>query len=493
MTSPRAGRASNFVWSAVEGGAGSVISLLCLVAFSRVLAPTDFGLFATALSLFELLSLLSNLAFHDALVQVPVLTERHKNTAFTITLAVSIVFSALFWLASPTFSLLMHSAKAGPILGVLGIGFVLNGLSATITAQQRRDFHFRTLAIRTLVGRSAGAALGLSAAFFGAGVWSLVLQQLGMAGMASAILWAACDDRPRLALNRREARQLVIFGLGAAGAEFVNAGAKRIFVTACGVLLGPAVAGQINLAFRMVDTLWGVSAMAIYQVVLPIMSRLQDDAARLTQAFRRSQTLTCYALYPIFMALAAAAPRIVVLLFGARWLPASGYMTALCFMMLLQVPRMLSVPILTALGRPRDVLSGYCVGLVYLLLAVAFVPFASAATVIGVWAGTEIVYAPVFAFLLYRGAGIGPLAQLRNIVFPLLAAGALYCGIITVDDLLGKSINGLLALAAAFVGGGVSFLMVVALLDRASIREVIALASNRPGREVAATEGQAGG
>lgn len=487
MTIGRGKAASSFAWSALEGGGLSLISFLSLVAFSRVLAPTDFGLFATALALLELFSLVSNLAFHDALVQIPELTEAHKNTAFTITMAVSVVFSLLFWAAGPLFAMAMHNPKAGPMLGVLGGAFILNGFSATLTAQQRRDFHFRTLALRSLVGRLSGAAVGIGAALLGAGAWSLIIQQLCMAGLSSAVLWIASDERPRFGFDGPVARQLTIFGLGAAGAEFVNAGIKRLFVTACGVLLGPAAAGYISIGFRMVDTLWGVSAMAIYQVILPIMSRLQGDRARLYEVFRRSQTLTCILLYAAFMALAAESPRVVTLLFGARWLPASGYLTVFCFMMLIQVPRMLSVPLLTALGRPRDVLLGYCTGTIYMMLAIAFVPFSSATAVVIVWFGTEIVYAPVFAFLLFRRSGIGPLAQLRNIAVPLIAAGALYGGILTSGDLMEGRLNGFLILILSGAIGGILFLTVVGLLDRESVGELRALVLSRGRKGALAT------
>jgi len=485
MVIGRAKALSSVTWSAVEGGGLSVISFLSLVAFSRVLAPSDFGLFATALSLLELMSLVCNLAFHDALVQIPVLTERHKNTAFTVTLGLSVLFSGLFWVVSPLFSFVMHSAKAGPLLGVLSFVFILNGFSATLTAQQRRDFNFRTLAIRSLVGRLAGAGIGLASAFFGAGVWSLVIQQLCMAALSSAILWAACEDRPRFGLGRAEARQLVVFGFNAAGSEFVNTGLKRVFVMACGVLLGVQVTGYVNLAFRVVDTLWGVSATAIYQVILPIMSRMQDDRARLVEAFRRAQTLTCLVLFALYMGLAAAAPAVVTLLFGARWLPAAGFVTPFCFMMLLQAPRMLTVPALVALGRPKDILHAYLAGVAYLILAIVFVRFSSAPVVVAIWVGTEVVYAPIFAFMLYRGSGVTPWMQLRNIAVPLIASGALYGGVMLIGDLLNGMLNPIAVLAISGGVGGLLFLAVVALLDRETLGEAVILVSRLRKRPLA--------
>jgi PST family polysaccharide transporter len=468
---------SSFAWSAVEGAGLSVISFLSLVAFSRVLSPSDFGLFATALSLFELLSLISNLAFHDALVQVPRMTPQHRDTAFTLTVLVSILFTASFVLGAPLFSMVMDDPKAGAILAVLGVSFFLNGLSATLTAQQRRHFQFKTLALRSLIGRVSGAMLGLVAAYYGFGVWSLVIQQVAIALLSTLVLWLACEDRPRFGLNGPVARELITFGVGAAGAEFVNSGIKRLFVMACGILLSTTVAGYINLAFRLVDTLWGVAASAIYQVVLPMMSRLQDDRPRLVALFFQAQRYTALLLYAAFMMMAATADNLVTLLFGDKWLPAAFYVQLLCFTMLLQAPRMLAVPILTAIGRPRDVLFGYSWGVLYMVVMLALVPLASGSAAMAIWAGTELVYAPVFIWALWRRTRITGWQQLQNIAWASVAGGVMFGLAAGVHHAMptGTSWAPIVDLVCSGLAGTFGFVAVLAVFDRPTL--VLALQS----------------
>lgn len=465
----------SFAWSAIEGGGLSVISFLSLVAFSHILSPGDFGLFATALSLFELLSLISNLAFHDALVQVPDMTPAHRDTAFTLTMLVSICFALAFYLGSPLLSAAMHDPKAGAILAVLGISFVFNGLSATLTAQQRRHFQFKTLALRSLIGRVSGALLGIVAAFYGMGVWSLVIQQLCIAALSSIVLWLACDDRPRIGLDRAVARELIAFGVGAAGAEFVNSGIKRLFVVACGVLLTATIAGHINLAFRLVDTLWGVAATAIYQVVLPMMSRLQDDRPRLYDLFFQAQRYTALLLCAAFMLMAATADQLVVFLFGAKWLPAAPLVTLLSLTMLLQAPRMLTVPILTAIGRPHDVLLGYSCGLIYMVLVLAVVSLASGMVAMAVWASIELVYTPVFAWLLWRRTGITGWRQVQNIAWPLVVGLAMFAAAAMLNHAIAHYTNwgSFLNVLSCTIVAGLCGALSLRLLDQESYARVV--------------------
>ncbi len=73
--------------------------------------------------------------------------------------------------------------------------FPCSALSATLVAQQRRQFAFRSLALRSLIGRLVGGGIGIAAAILGAGLWSLVLQQILIAAIGSFVLWIMADRR----------------------------------------------------------------------------------------------------------------------------------------------------------------------------------------------------------------------------------------------------------------------------------------------------------
>src|SRR5665213_134909 len=183
--------------------------------------------------------------------------------------------------------------------------------------------------MRTLVGRTGGAALGIAAAFFGYGLWSLVIQNLAMTILGAATLILLSEWRLRLTSDMRPARELLRFSFASVGSLFVIFVTERIFVVCVGIFLGLEKAGYLNLAFRLINTLRSVSVGAILQVALPSMSRLQFERERLANAYLTSQTLACTLLYPVFIGLGFLAPEIIKLFFGAKWLPSSGFMLPL--------------------------------------------------------------------------------------------------------------------------------------------------------------------
>jgi O-antigen/teichoic acid export membrane protein len=355
------------LWSILESGGLAVLSFSSLIIYSRFLSAEDFGIFSIVLALTELLDVVISMLFHDALVQREDVTALHFDTAFTVTVGLSVAFFLACGLFSPVFAHLVHKPLAAPILVWSALRFPSTAIGATIVARQRRELAFRTLAIRSLGGRLSGAVLGIALVILGAGVWGLVAQQVLMSLTGSIVLWIAADARPRFRFRLSEFRQLIGFGAYALTGLFMAFSVRRIFTIVSGLILGNVAAGYLNLSFRVVDVLWGIAAGAVTQVVLPILARLQSDPARLERAYRSATEFTCLSLYPCFVGIAVVAPEVVALLFGRQWLASSPYVTTLALLMLVQAPRLLIAPMLTAIGRPQDSMVGVAVELIVML------------------------------------------------------------------------------------------------------------------------------
>jgi PST family polysaccharide transporter len=472
----RAGAARSTVWSAVENGGLALVSFASLVVYAQFLGPAEFGLFSIVLALVELLDVLVSMLFHDALVQRPAVTERHFDTAFTASMLLALALLAGCWLLAPAFAHLVHHDQAAGVLTFTALRLPFTALGATIVARQRRELSFQVLALRSLVGRLGGALLGIGLVALGAGIWGLVLQQVAIAAAASLVLWIGARTRPRLGFGRRELLELLGFGVPAVGALFLNFAVKRLFTIVAGVMLGAARAGQLNIAFRAVDVLWAIAATAVSQVALPVLARLQADRARFQAAYTAALGFTCLLLYPCFCGLALVAPEVVELLFGARWLASAPYVTALALLVLVQAPRLLVTPALTALGRPRAPLVGLAVELAVVLVLLAGAGTPTLAWATAIWVLRELASAPVMTALLGRTIGLGAGAHLRALAGPLMASALMAAAVSALRPMLpaGEAATGAgLRLAVLVPAGALVFLAAAWLLDRASVRRLV--------------------
>ena len=468
--------ANSIGWSLIENGGLTLVSFVSLIVYLRILSIADFGLFSTALALIELLGVLVTMLFHNALVQRPDATDLHFNTAFTATMALSLLMALGCWAMAPIFATWVHQPSAARVLAWLGLVFPCSAMSATLVAQQRRRFAFRTLALRSLVGRVIGGAIGIAAALMGAGLWSLVVQQILIAAIGSLVLWMSSDKTPRLQFRYAEFKQMIGFGMFSVSSLFLSISIRRVFTIVATSFLGVEAAGFLNLSFRVVDVLWATAAMAVTQVALPLLAGLQFDPARLKRAYQASTQFSCLAIYPCFVGLGAVAPAIVEVLFGHRWQPSSPYIAVLGFLVLVQAPRLQFTPLLTALGRPRDSLLGLIAELLFVLAVAVTFGMPSLPWAMAIWVASECALTVVLSWVMRQATGYSAFEQFAGVLNPLLASLLMAAVVIEIRLHLLANIDALLQLIVLVPLGAIVYAGAIFLLDRRLVKDFLLFA-----------------
>jgi PST family polysaccharide transporter len=490
MSVDRDKTAKSAMWSLLENGGLALISMGTLVIYTHLLSTAQFGLFSIVLALVEVLQVFVTMFFHDALVQRKDVSELHYDTAFTCNMLLSGVLMLACALGSRWFAASVHEPNAALVLCAMTLCFPAAGLSATIVARQRRGFAFRPLALRSLFGRILGAAIGIALIVAGGGIWGLIAQQVLMQATGSLFLWVTCKERPRLRWGWLEFKQLSGFGGYAIGTLFLAFGVKRLFTIAAGMFLGVEVAGYLNLSFRTVDVFWAIASTAATQVALPMLSSLQTDLARLKRAFQLAMSLVCFVLYSSFLGIGVLSREVVQVLFGAKWLPSAPYVAALSCLVIVQAPRVLVAPLLTALGRPKDLVLGKAAEFGFVLLAVAVTRVPSLSWAVGIWIARELVGLPVNLWQLKRASGFGLWAQFRGALLPLVAAVSMALVVLAIKHSLPADTSALARLLILVPVGALVFALASRLLSRELVQSLLgfvrsALRKQRPAAALA--------
>jgi O-antigen/teichoic acid export membrane protein/beta-glucanase (GH16 family) len=476
MTVDRDKTAKSAMWSLLENGGLALISMGTLVIYTHLLSTAQFGLFSIVLALVEMLQVFVTMFFHDVLVQRKDVTELHYDTAFTCNMALSGVLMAGCALGSRSFAAAVHEPNAALVLCAMSLCFPAAALGATIVARQRRSFSFRPLAVRSLLGRILGAAIGIALIVAGAGIWGLIAQQVLIQATGSLFLWWTCRERPRLRWGWLELKQLAGFGSYAMGTLFLGFGIKRLFTVAAGIFLGVEVAGYLNLSFRAVDVFWAIASTAATQVALPLLSSLQTDLPRLKRAFQLAMSLVCFILYSSFIGLGVLSHEVVEVLFGAKWLPSAPYVSALACLVIVQAPRVLVAPLLTALGRPKDLLVGKAAEFAFVLVAVFVTRVPSLGWAVGIWVARELVGLPLNVRQLKSASGFGVMTQFRGALMPLLAALAMALAVLVTKYSLPSGMSAVARLVTLVPVGVLAFLLASCLWSRELLTSLLGFA-----------------
>jgi O-antigen/teichoic acid export membrane protein len=467
--------ARSLAWSGLESVGLSGLSFVSLVVFSRFLSPTEFGVASMALAVIQILAIPVEIGFHDALVQKQDATDRHFDSAFCAATALGLALCGLCWLAAPLFARYVGSAQAGEVLQWMSLSLPASGIGCAVIARQRRELQFRNLAVRSLAGRLTAAVAGIAAAVAGAGVWSLVLQQVLMVALSTATLWWLSPQRPALRFHGREFMELTRFGIKSVSSLLLVFSIQRVFMLIVGNRFGAEAAGYLNLAFRAVDMLRDLISSAVSQLALPFFARYQADRPALYGHYMRAVEMTCTAMFPVFATIAVATPEIVDVVFGAKWRPAIPYIVLMSVLTFQFFPRMFSSPLMTSLGRPAFPIPSQILQLSIIVVGMLTIGQQSLAWAAAVWGLRLVVTTPFDMVRFARHTGMSAAQQLAGV--PLAAALAFAAAglALLVSHTMPAGEPALLRLLAVLLTSLLAYLALTLLFNRRVLGQMLLL------------------
>jgi PST family polysaccharide transporter len=293
---------------------------VALLVTARLLGPLEFGIAMTALAVVQLVNLLVEHLFAEALVQCAEPRQEHFDTAFWTCFTLAVALAVVAWLGADLVTAVYGQRDVGLILAVMALGLPFAAYTGVQTASLRRAMQFHQLALRTLFARTTGIVAAVSLAFAGAGVWALVVQYLAATVLGAVALWYVSSQRIGFRLCRCALRDMLGFACACIARELLHVGHSRIFQLLASGLLGARDFAFFGLAFRLVDTLREVIGHTASNVSLPVFARLQHDREELAKQFVTATCVTCAIAAPLFAGLAASATPVVSFILGDAWL-----------------------------------------------------------------------------------------------------------------------------------------------------------------------------
>ena len=416
-------------WSAIEAGGVSGLQFVTLIVMARLIGPADFGLAALSYSVIMLIGILITGLFNDAIVQRRDLEKRHLDSAFWTVFLFSILVVAGCWAGAPRLAALFDEPAVAPVFAWMSLSLLAQGSSCVHVAKFRRDLNFKAVAVRHLCGNLTGMTVGITLAFNGFGVWSLVAQRLAAASISTLLVWVNSSYRPGLGYSWHRLWDLLRFGLPIVAGQFVHTGHQRLFNLIIGWFFGTTVLGFVDIAFRLVFNLRTIISGALYNVSLPLLSRRQNDMALLRRSVSRAVEFTALITQPLFAGLAVSAQEVVTLVLGAQWSPAIPLVQILCVLVMLQSARQVYGTAITALGKPHINLIAMCVGLFISILSVLIFGREDFVIATMAWCTNVVVMWPIMFVVTSHVVGISAKDQAAAFIGPMVSAAAMAMGL----------------------------------------------------------------
>jgi len=199
--------------------------------------------------------------------------------------------------------------------------------------------------------------------------------------------------------------------------------------------------------------------------VMPAVSRLQNDKAKLDLFFEKSLRGAMLVGFPAFVGLAAIAPDIIPLVFGEQWVSSIGPAQIILLIGLVRSVDSVCAGTILALGQSRLIL---ILNIIYSFMAAAAILFTSQmsidATMVAIVACNAVLVPPLL-YYVHRLAAIDVLKPLQILPRLVLATLAMLIAVETWRHLVGDTGSAVVVLSTIAVGG-LTYVAAVILLLR---------------------------
>ncbi|WP_308796897.1 lipopolysaccharide biosynthesis protein [Agromyces silvae] len=296
-----------------------LVQLVSVVLLSRLLDPSDFGLFAMVIAVIGVGEVFRDFGLTQAAVQARTLSREQQSNLFWLNTGIGLALSVVAFLASWPIAALYDDPRLILLTQAVSIVFLVNGLGTQYRAQLTRELRFFSLAAIELVAQVIALGAAVIVAIGGGSYWALAVQQVAAALLALVLLLIVTRWLPGRFYRGVGTMAFLRFGGFLAVAQVITYASKNVDSVIIGARLGATDLGLYNRAFQiLVLPLNQINAPAT-RVALPVLARLQDERARFEKYLLTAQSILLQPVAAGFALGAALAEPLIRIVLGEGW------------------------------------------------------------------------------------------------------------------------------------------------------------------------------
>jgi O-antigen/teichoic acid export membrane protein len=451
-----------FAWSAVENILLQVINFVVLIFMSRMLTPADYGLVGMITIFTAISTTFVNSGFSSALIRKQDRSETDISSVFYFNIVVAIFFYFLLYFCAPNIANFYNEPRLVVVTRVSALSLIIGGLTAVQGTLYAAKLDFKTKAKASITATILSSIVGLSMAYTGYGVWSILISGLVSNVTGSIILWYNSSWRPKLIFSFKSIKELFGFGSKLLASNLLDTIYTNMYSLVIGKVFSATTLGHYSRAKGFAKLPSSNLTSVMQRVTYPMLCTIQDDNERLASVYRRLLRLSAFVIFPCMIGLSAVAKPLILLLLNEQWLFTVTLLHIICFSMMWYPIHSINLNLLQVKGRSDLFLKleiwkkilGVCV------LSIS-VPMGIVAMCIGS-VFTSLLSLVINTYYTGKLINVGYFKQMRDLaptlILSLVMGAAVYLTISFFDlpNVL-KLIIGVIEGAAIYIGGAKIF------------------------------------
>jgi len=324
-----------------------------LAVLGRLLAPSDYGVFALALVVTGLFDLLSDLQISAAIIRMRKVEDHHFDTAFLISFCRGLGVAAAVFFSAPLAAHLLGDVRLESMLRWLALPPLIGAFTNPRFILYERDLNFKAefsiVVISSVLGTLLTIAFGLALRNY----WALVYGAICSSVINVAFPYFFVRYRPRFSTDAW--REFLSFGGWLTLANLVSYINYRSDVVLVGRFLGDVKLGYYSMGDRISQVATNELVQPFARAFYPGLATVAHDPQRLRAAYYKAQQVVLALVLPVGVATAIGAKQLVLLMAGPKWLPSVMMVQILAPLMALSVMSSAVQALVMSAGTTRSI------------------------------------------------------------------------------------------------------------------------------------------
>lgn len=342
---------NNMLWRFAERCGAQGVTFVVSIILARLLDPSVYGTVALLTVFINILNVFVDSGMGSSLIQKKKVDEYDFSTVFVFNMMMCFSLYLLLFFFSPVIAKFYDNSSLIPLLRILGLTLIISGFRNIQQAYVSRHLMFRKFFFSTLGGTIIAACVGIFMAYQGFGAWSLVVQQVVNSLIDTIILYFTVKWRPHFYFSNERFGGLFSFGWKLLVSSLIDTIYNEIRQLIVGKFYSSSKLAYYNQGMKFPYFIITNINTTIDSVLLPVMSKVQDDKKRVKSMMRRSIKMSTYVIAPVMIGLASISQPLISIVLTEKWLGCVPFLRIFCITYIFYPIHTANLNAIKAMGR----------------------------------------------------------------------------------------------------------------------------------------------
>lgn len=342
---------AGLVWTFAQQFSNQIIAFVVSIILARLLLPEQFGLIGMVAVFIAIGRSLMDAGLTQSLIRDKDADQEDLSTVFFFNLVASILIYLLIYFSAPLISNFYEEPILTGILRVLCLTFVFSAFGAIQSTRLTKVMNFKTQTLISIPSTVISGIVGVSMAYGGFGVWSLVWSRVAASIMRTSQLWIYSKWSPSFQFSIPKFKEHFSFGYKLTLSGILDTVFNNIYIIVIGKFFAANQVGFYTRSQSLKKLPVSNISNALNKVTYPLFAQIQDDAVRLKRVYKQIMQMVVFIIAPVLIFAAVLAEPTFRFLLTEKWLPAVPYFQILCVSGVLHPLNSYNLNVLKVKGR----------------------------------------------------------------------------------------------------------------------------------------------